>query len=89
MIPAGPDSSVPQSANLHSQSGQSIGVPLTPDTAPETPQEAILRGPDFATLGEPSSRTLAEIDALLKRAAAEVQLGMEEGVGRIGRYTHW
>ena len=85
MIPAGNDSSTSQFANLHSQSGSSIGVPLTPDAAPETPQEAILRGPDQATLGEPSARTLAEIDALLARAATEVQLGMEEGVGRIGR----
>ena len=91
MIPAGHDSTAPQSANLHSQSGSFIGVPLTPETPSgtqsETPQEAILRGPDQATLGEPSARTLAEIDALLARAATEVQLGMEEGVGRIGRYT--
>ena len=31
--------------------------------------------------------TLAELDALLARAASEVQLGMEEGASRIGRYT--
>jgi len=91
MIPAANDSSAAQSSNLHSQSGAPVGVRLPPETPPATPPatppETILRGPDMATLGEPTARTLAEIDALLARAATEVQLGMEEGVGRIGRYT--
>ena len=37
--------------------------------------------------GIPGSATMAELDALLARAATEVQRGMEEGVARIGRYT--
>ena len=35
----------------------------------------------------PGDRTFAELDALLGRAASEVQSGLEEGVARIGRYT--
>ena len=35
----------------------------------------------------PGERTFAELDALLGRAASEVQRGLEEGVARIGRYT--
>jgi len=37
--------------------------------------------------GNPGSATMAELDALLARAATEVQRGMDEGVARIGRYT--
>ena len=35
----------------------------------------------------PGERTFAELDALLDRAASEVQRGLEEGASRIGRYT--
>lgn len=56
-------------------------------TASLTPPETPLLGPGNVTLGEPGVRTLAEIDSLLARAAVEVQLGLEEGVERIGRYT--
>lgn len=35
----------------------------------------------------PGDRTMAELDGLLSRAAAEVQRGLAEGSSRIGRYT--
>ena len=48
--------------------------------------EEVLPGPVPAE-PTPGDRTFAELDALLDRAAAEVQRGLEEGAVRVGRYT--
>jgi serine/threonine protein kinase len=44
-------------------------------------------GSSIAADEAPGVATMAELDALLARAATEVQRGMDEGVARIGRYT--
>lgn len=51
-----------------------------PASEDDSPASASAEGP-------PGERTFAELDALLGRAAAEVQHGLEEGASRIGRYT--
>jgi serine/threonine protein kinase len=75
------------SAGNDFSSSNSTEVPSVPSVQLQTPPDAPLLGPNASTLGNPGERTLADVDALLARAAIEVQLGMEEGMARIGRYT--
>jgi hypothetical protein len=60
--------------------------------APDAPQDSTGtpaggNGSSIAADEAPGVATMAELDALLARAATEVQRGMDEGVARIGRYT--
>ena len=53
---------------------------------PET-DEAVVPPAEPDAHDAPGTRTFGELDALLARAGAEVQRGLEEGHARIGRYT--
>jgi serine/threonine protein kinase len=60
--------------------------------ASDAPQDStgtpsVGNGSSIAADEAPGVATMAELDALLARAATEVQRGMDEGVARIGRYT--
>ncbi|MFM9168977.1 MAG: hypothetical protein ACKOTD_02335, partial [Phycisphaerales bacterium] len=44
-------------------------------------------GPATAGATPPGDATMAELDRLLARAGAEVQRGIDEGLGRVGRYA--
>ena len=55
---------------------------MVPDSALEHGSSGAGRAPEA-----PGTRTFGELDALLARAGAEVQRGLEEGHARIGRYT--
>ncbi|MFM9181342.1 MAG: hypothetical protein ACKOV8_08890, partial [Phycisphaerales bacterium] len=45
------------------------------------------QGPATAGATPPGDDTMAELDRLLARAGAEVQRGIDEGLGRVGRYA--
>ena len=51
------------------------------------PAQPSVPGPGLPQSAAPGTRTFGELDALLARAGAEVQRGLEEGHARIGRYT--
>jgi hypothetical protein len=56
------------------------------DVLPDPAQPSVPE-PGLPQSAVPGTRTFGELDALLARAGAEVQRGLEEGHTRIGRYT--
>jgi len=62
-----------------------FAVDGSPEAIPDmNPPGAV---PSMPPSAAPGDRTMAELDSLLSRAAAEVQRGLAGGSSRIGRYT--